>query len=117
MFPAQAGVSRVSTIVRVRNFKCIYRVTYPNGKIYVGMDLTGDPRYFGSPSRVLLERDFSLDDLLDFTVRKEILWMSTGATDHEVRMKEQELIIANSANNPKIGYNQLPKYVAADEVH
>jgi hypothetical protein len=30
--------------------KQVYRITYPNGKIYVGMDLTGSLTYFGSPS-------------------------------------------------------------------
>jgi hypothetical protein len=30
--------------------KQVYKVTYPNGKIYVGMDLTGAISYCGSPS-------------------------------------------------------------------
>jgi hypothetical protein len=30
--------------------KQVYKITYPNGKIYVGMDLTGTLLYFGSPS-------------------------------------------------------------------
>ena len=30
--------------------KQVYKITYPNGKIYVGMDLTGTMLYFGSPS-------------------------------------------------------------------
>ena len=33
--------------------KQVYKVTHPNGKIYVGMDLTGSVLYFGSPSRWL----------------------------------------------------------------
>jgi hypothetical protein len=32
--------------------KQIYKITYPNGKIYVGMDLTGSLLYVGSPSNV-----------------------------------------------------------------
>ena len=31
--------------------KVIYKITYPNGKIYVGMDLTNSINYFGSPNR------------------------------------------------------------------
>jgi hypothetical protein len=31
--------------------KQIYKITYPNGKIYVGMDLTGTLTYFGTPKR------------------------------------------------------------------
>jgi hypothetical protein len=30
--------------------KQVYKITYPNGKIYVGMDLTETLLYFGSPS-------------------------------------------------------------------
>ena len=30
--------------------KQVYKITYPNGKIYVGMDLIGMISYFGSPS-------------------------------------------------------------------
>lgn len=30
--------------------KQVYKITYPNGKIYVGMDLTGTLLYLGSPS-------------------------------------------------------------------
>ena len=30
--------------------KQVYKITYPNGKIYVGMDLTGTLTYFGTPS-------------------------------------------------------------------
>jgi hypothetical protein len=30
--------------------KQVYKITYPNGKIYIGMDLTGSISYFGSPA-------------------------------------------------------------------
>jgi hypothetical protein len=30
--------------------KQVYKITYPNGKICVGMDLTGAISYFGSPN-------------------------------------------------------------------
>jgi hypothetical protein len=36
--------------------KQVYKVTYPNGKIYVGMDLTGTISYFSSPSASAKER-------------------------------------------------------------
>ena len=39
--------------------KVIYKITYPNGKIYIGKDLTNTFRYFGSPNSKLLESDFS----------------------------------------------------------
>ena len=28
--------------------KIIYKITYPNGKIYIGQDLTDSANYFGS---------------------------------------------------------------------
>jgi hypothetical protein len=31
--------------------KIIYKITYPNGKIYVGKDLTDSINYFGSAAR------------------------------------------------------------------
>ena len=39
--------------------KLIYKITYPNGKIYVGVDLTGSFRCFGSPPNKTLEADFN----------------------------------------------------------
>jgi len=30
--------------------KVVYKITYPNGKIYVGQDLTNSINYFGSAS-------------------------------------------------------------------
>jgi hypothetical protein len=33
---------------RIYAMKVIYKITYPNGKIYVGKDLTDSINYFGS---------------------------------------------------------------------
>jgi hypothetical protein len=38
--------------------KVVYKVTWPNGKIYVGSDLTDSITYFGSPNKRLIEADF-----------------------------------------------------------
>ena len=56
--------------------KQVYKITYPNGKIYVGMDLTGSLLYFGSPSASQqIAEDLDLDNhRFDLTLRKEILW-------------------------------------------
>ena len=70
-----------------------YKISYPNGKIYIGKDLTGTFRYFGSPNSKLLESDFTDEQKKDFTIRREILWLSNDATDREVNKKEVELII------------------------
>lgn len=90
--------------------KVIYKITYPNGKIYIGKDLTDNINYFGSADIRLIEKDFIREERRDFTIRKEILWESESATDKEVNVKEIELINKFESNNPKIGYNQWPKY-------
>jgi hypothetical protein len=90
--------------------KVIYKITYPNGKIYVGKDLTGTLNYFGSADSRLIAKDFTSEQQRDFTIRKEILWASDNATDREVNAKEVEFIRALQSNNPTVGYNQWPKF-------
>ena len=95
--------------------KIIYKIAYPNGKIYIGKDLTGTFRYFGSPNSKLIEADFSDEEKKDFTIRREILWQSNEATQSEVNKKEVELIIKHKSNNPEIGYNRCPKYKVTEK--
>lgn len=90
--------------------KVIYKITYPNGKIYIGKDLTGTLNYFGSADSKLIESDFTPDQMRDFSVRKEILWESKLATDKEVSLKEVEYIHSFNSNDPAIGYNRWPKF-------
>ena len=91
--------------------KVIYKITYPNGKIYIGMDVTDTLIYFGSASRDLVNADFTAEQRRDFTIRKEIIWESETASDGEVRAKESELIRLHLANDPAIGYNQRPQFI------
>ena len=90
--------------------KLVYKITYPNGKIYVGQDITGSAGYFGSPNSKLIAADFTPEQLRDFTIRKEILWESETATNAEVTQKEVESIIMLRANDPAVGYNLRPRY-------
>jgi hypothetical protein len=92
--------------------KQVYKITYPNGKIYVGMDLTGTALYMGSPSAYAqIVADLELEPgQFEVTLRKEILWESETATDGEVRRKEIEMIVETRANDPAIGYNKLPRH-------
>ncbi|MFP5404484.1 MAG: GIY-YIG nuclease family protein [Gammaproteobacteria bacterium] len=90
--------------------KVIYKITYPNNKIYVGKDLTDSINYFGSASDALIAKDLTREQRRAFTIRREILWESETASDAEVNRKEVEYIILLQANNPAIGYNQWPKY-------
>ena len=95
--------------------KVIYKITYPNGKIYVGQDVTDSINYFGSASNKLVTKDFTREQRRNFTLRKEILWESESATNMEVNEKEVEYILALGANNPAIGYNQRPKFKGEDD--
>lgn len=91
-------------------FKVIYKITYPNGKIYIGKDLTDDLNYFGSADSKIIEKDFTREQMKDFTIRKEIIWESEIASDKEVNKKEVEFINHFKSNDPKIGYNRWPKF-------
>jgi hypothetical protein len=92
--------------------KQVYKITYPNGKIYVGMDLTGTALYMGSPSAYeQIVADLDLEPAqFELTLRKEILWESETATDDEVRKKEKQMIVETRANDPAVGYNKLPRH-------
>jgi hypothetical protein len=90
--------------------KVIYKITYSNGKIYIGKDLTGTLNYFGSANSRLIEQDFTCEQMRDFFVKKEILWESATATDNEVNQQEVQFIRIYQSNNPAIGYNQWPKF-------
>jgi len=85
----------------------VYKLTFPNGKIYVGKDIGANGhslRYFGSWFNANVEKDFSDKELRDFTIRKEIIFESKDKA--EVSKKECELIVSLKANDPSIGYNQ-----------
>ena len=88
----------------------IYKITYPNGKIYVGQDRTDSINYFGSASSALIEKDFTREQRRDFTVRREILWEIEAATQSEITAKEVVFIVTLQSNDPAIGYNQWPKF-------
>ena len=93
----------------------IYRISYPNGKIYIGQDRTDSINYFGSANGSLIEQDFTEEERADFTIRKEILWKSETATDAEVSQKEVELIRLHRSNDPAVGYNRWPKLTEAPQ--
>lgn len=90
--------------------KVIYKITYPNGKIYVGKDLTDSINYFGSACSDLIAQDFSREHRRMFAITREILWESEVASDAEVNKKEIEFIISLQSNAPRIGYNRWPKW-------
>ena len=95
--------------------KIIHKVTYPNGKIYIGRDVTDSINYFGSASSDLIDADFTREQRRDFSIRKEILWESETATDGEVASQELLFIRQYRSNDPRIGYNRSPR--CRDERH
>ena len=90
--------------------KVIYRITYSNGKIYIGQDRTDSINYFGSADNELIAQDFTQEERDDLTIRKEVIWESSSASRSEISMKEVEFIRKYQSNNPEIGYNQWPKF-------
>jgi hypothetical protein len=90
-----------------RTRKVIYKITYPNGKIYIGKDLTDSINYFGSADSKTIAKDFSKAARNDFTIRKEIIFESDDTK--EINAIESKLILKYRSNNPKYGYNQWPK--------
>jgi len=88
----------------------IYKITYPNGKIYIGQDRTDSINYFGSASAELIARDFTREQRLRFTVRREVLWEWETASREEITAKEIELILTLRSNDPAVGYNRWPKF-------
>ncbi|MEY2936730.1 MAG: hypothetical protein RL033_7479 [Pseudomonadota bacterium] len=86
----------------------VYKITYPNGKIYVGQVRTNSINYFGSASDELITRDFTPHERQSFTVTRDILWQSETADRAEVTKKEIEFILEFRANEPSVGYNQFP---------
>ncbi len=88
----------------------IYKITFPNGKIYIGKDIGGaghSLRYFGSWDNEAVSKDFTKEELSSLTVTKDILFESTNKS--EVSKKESEFILQYEANKPDIGYNKWPK--------
>ncbi len=89
--------------------KVIYKITYPNGKIYIGQDVTNSINYFGSAKSSLIAKDFTTEERKRFTCTKEILWESETMDPKEVNKKETEFILLYKSNDPRIGYNLKTK--------
>jgi len=91
----------------------VYKITYPNGKIYIGQDRTDTLNYFGSADSTLIEKDFTPDERRDFSIRKQILWESATASHSEVTRTEIDFIRGMRSNDPSVGYNRWPRWSGA----
>lgn len=99
-----------------REMSVIYRVTYPNGKIYIGQDRTNSINYFGSASSELIARDFTQEQRRSFTITRDILWESETASRTEINQKEMEFIRRYRSNDSSVGYNQTPPFRGNENV-
>ncbi|HET7413222.1 MAG TPA: GIY-YIG nuclease family protein [Pararhizobium sp.] len=88
--------------------KIVYKITYPNGKIYVGKDMTNSINYFGSASHELVAADFTPQERAKFTITREVLWESEDASLQEVNAIELHYIRLLRSNDPDVGYNRWP---------
>jgi hypothetical protein len=90
--------------------KQVHKIAYPNGKIYVGMDLTGTALYMGSPSAYeQIVADLELEPgQFELTLRKEILWECETATDAEVRAMEKQKIRETGLTIPRSATTGYP---------
>lgn len=94
----------------------VYKVTYPDGRIYVGGDLAQTAefdyyKYFGGPSLAgKMEMHKSMLNTLGnkkiMSVTKELLYEARNCTISHIRNKEREFIKAWDAKNPNVGYNR-----------
>jgi hypothetical protein len=99
-------------MVKARQRKVVFKVTFPNGKIFVGQDSSDTIVFFGHVDAELVARDLSREQRRDFSIRKEVLWESDTATKEEIDNVEQAYIRTLGANDPSMGYNQWPKFGA-----
>lgn len=89
----------------------VYKITYPNGKIYIGQDRTDSINYFGSASSAVIAADFpTRAERRVFTITREILWESDTARVAEVSAVEVAMIREHRSNDPAIGYNRWPRF-------
>ena len=87
----------------------IYKITYPNGKIYIGQDRTDSINYFGSAQSKLIAKDFTREQRRIFTITREILWGPEEIGPRELTKLENQYIEEHRSNHPEVGYNRYPR--------
>lgn len=88
----------------------VYKITFPNGKIYIGIDYSEQAcpwQYLGSSSNKQLQIDCHhfRQQHKQWVIKQEILFESTTCTKAQLRQIEHEKILYYQATNPDIGYN------------
>ncbi|MGO9986339.1 MAG: hypothetical protein ACLPIX_19285 [Rhodomicrobium sp.] len=93
----------------------VYKVTFPNGKIYVGRDTAETAeydyyKYMGSPilkAKKLMHADMSslLNTCRTLTLTKEVLYEARECTVAHIKQKERDFIVLLKSTDRAIGYN------------
>lgn len=84
----------------------VYKITYPNGKIYIGQDRTDDINYFGSADSFTIAKDFTARQRQCFTICKEIVCRLKNCTIQELNECERLWIEKCQSHKPDKGYNR-----------
>ena len=87
----------------------IYKITYPNGKIYVGQNRTDSINYFGSANSDLIAQDFTREERRIFRSAEKSLGVRHRYSSRD-DSQGVEFILALKANDPTVGYNRWPKF-------
>ncbi len=94
---------------------CVFKITFPNGKIYVGSDTAKIAKidyfkYFGSPVKAKNEMAIEMGEYLEgkkaYVLKKEILYSQENVKVGGVLQIEQQNLKALNAKDPSIGYNR-----------
>jgi len=93
----------------------VFKITFPNDKIYVGSDTARTARldffkYFGSPLKAKTEMLYELGEYLDgelaYVLKKEILYSEKDVRVGDILRIEQEFISSLHAKDSEVGYNR-----------
>jgi hypothetical protein len=88
----------------------VYKITYPNGKIYVGVDwgkLAIPWNYVGSSKnpQLKIDCDSYRENSQKWMIEQEILFESWTCSKKEILKIEHEMILKYQATSPEVGYN------------
>jgi hypothetical protein len=87
----------------------VFKLTFPNRKIFIGKDDKGSLTYFGGFDREEVESDYRNIVMPSFTINKEVLWESESAEEEEVDAVVESYIRMFRSDDPRFGYNNRSK--------
>lgn len=85
--------------------KQVFKLTFPNRKVFIGKDGRGSITCFEGYSREAVEADFRNVILPAFSITKEVLWESEKAGEEEMETVVERYVRMFRADDPQFGYN------------